>query len=100
MRLFRSSVTAVSTASIVALINCFYLRTMVDRPAEMYEVFVYSVVQSGPFVFMTTFIAAFFWRSFPQKGSSWRRIVFVAAVVGLLVSLVLNVAFLPKVRFR
>lgn len=99
MKIVLSLMFAAVVTGLLALANCYWLRIVLSqKPADLYEVFVYSMIQSGPFVFVSTY-AVLHW--LPRRGqfSGSDRLYFAISLTALVIALLLNVVFLPRIRY-
>src|ERR1700716_3344917 len=101
LRAIWAVVGAITICAGVTFINRDYLRFIVRPfPADDYEVFIYSVTQIGPFIFVT---AAFTLYHLLNRSRPRDRFSRAAAIVGLLcfiISVAADVLLMPRVRFR
>jgi len=69
-------------------------------PADDYEVFIYSILQIGPFIFIAALFAIYYAADISKPGAVFGKYAFAVSVVFLIMALVLDVILMPKVRFR
>ena len=90
-----------ATAAMVAA-NCYWLRFLVGKsPADLYEVFIYSIIRPGAFILLSASGATYFGLAtkggFAGKASS--MFGFAICIICLALVLILDIVFLPRIRF-
>ena len=87
--------------AIVTTINRTYLRFMVRPfPADDYEVFIYSLARIGPLIFIAAAFAIYYAIDVFKSRARTGKYAFLIAAIALIVSLILDVLLMPRVRFR
>lgn len=99
-KLIVSFVESLLAAGLVTLGNCFVLGPLArPAPAETFELFIYSITQSGPLIFATMFTTLYYWSDFFQPERLFGKYGFVIGACGLVLAVTLNVLLLPRNRF-
>ena len=101
MKIIYALVAAFVATALVAKANCYWLRFLIgNSPADLYEVFVYTLMRPSIFVFLSVMGATLFGFAIKADGgNSGYKFGLAFCLVCLILTLVLNVVFLPRVRF-
>lgn len=101
MKALVAFIGSMSVWTLTALVNQHYLRLLMKPfPAEKYEVFVYSIVEVGPFLFLATCLTIYFAPVFATPRTKVSNYAFGIGMICVFVVLVMDVIFMPRVRFR
>lgn len=68
------------------------------RLAESIEIFAYTLRTTGPIIFGLTFIAAYYGVEALKEGWVFAKTICLTSLALLVVTLILNLVFLPKIR--
>lgn len=68
------------------------------RVAEPMEVMAYSILFVGPFIFAVSFIFFFYGMELIKEQWSYARIAFILSTILIVIGIVLDLAFIPKLK--
>jgi hypothetical protein len=92
---------AIGICAAVTEINRDYLRYMMRPfPADDYEVFVYSLVEVGPFIFGSAAFTIFHALNLKRPRDRFSKCAVIIGFVCVLLAFAADVLFMPRVRFR
>ena len=92
-------VISTTAVLLLALVNVFVLPCFLPaRLAERMEVLAYSILYVGPWIFSLVFLCSFYGFELLKENWTYARIIFLISVGLLIIALLLNVLFLPKVK--
>jgi hypothetical protein len=87
------------TVVLLAVFNYCFCRVFVpERVAEPMEVLAYSILYAGPLAYALSFVFFFYGIELLRESWMFARIVFSVDVLLMLVGLIVNVAFLFRMK--
>ena len=99
LRITAAVLAGTAALAIMLWANCRWLPYVVSgRPADPYELFVWSLIRPGVFVFASASTASYFVLGLKTSGRS-TVLAFTISLIVFLVTLALDVVFLPRIRF-